>query len=62
MITTANGKPVNDSDDLVAVIQAAKVGDQVTIQFTRDGAQRTVTATRVRPKVSEWPSPSRRES
>jgi putative serine protease PepD len=45
VITTVNGKPVNDSDDLVAVIQSGKVGDQVTIQFTRDGAQKTVTAT-----------------
>jgi putative serine protease PepD len=45
VITTANGKPINDSDDLVAVIQSGKVGDQVTIQFTRNGAQKTVSAT-----------------
>ncbi|HEU4349609.1 MAG TPA: trypsin-like peptidase domain-containing protein [Actinoplanes sp.] len=45
VITTVNGKPVNDSDDLVSVIQSGKVGEQITIQFTRDGAQRTVTAT-----------------
>jgi putative serine protease PepD len=45
VITTANGKPINDSDDLVAVIQSSKVGDRVTIQFTRNGAQQTATAT-----------------
>jgi putative serine protease PepD len=45
VITTVNGTPINDSDDLVAIVQAGKVGDQVTIVFTRDGAQRTVTAT-----------------
>jgi len=45
VITTANGKPINDSDDLVAVIQSSKVGDRLTIQFTRNGAQQTATAT-----------------
>jgi putative serine protease PepD len=45
VVTKVNGQAVNDSDDLVAAIQSSKVGDQVTIQFTRDGAQRTVTAT-----------------
>ncbi len=45
VITTVNGKPINDSEDLVAIVQSGKVGDQVTIAFTRDGAQRTVTAT-----------------
>jgi putative serine protease PepD len=45
VITSVNGRPINDSDDLVAIVQTGKVGDQVTIVFTRDGAQRTVTAT-----------------
>jgi putative serine protease PepD len=45
MITTVNGKPINDSEDLVAIVQGLNVGDQVTIVFTRDGAQKTVTAT-----------------
>ena len=45
VITTVNEKAVNDSDDLVAIIQAGKVGDRVTIVFTRNGQQRTVTAT-----------------
>jgi putative serine protease PepD len=45
VITAVNGAAINDSDDLVAAIQAAKVGDRVTIQFTRNGAQQTVQAT-----------------
>jgi putative serine protease PepD len=45
VITSVNGKPVNDSDDLVGIIQSASVGDKVTIAFTRNGAEKTVTAT-----------------
>jgi putative serine protease PepD len=45
VITSVNGKPINDSDALVGIIQSANVGDKVTIVFTRDGAQKTVTAT-----------------
>jgi putative serine protease PepD len=45
VVTAVDGKPINDSDDLVGVIQAHNVGDRVTIQFTRNGAQKTVTAT-----------------
>ena len=45
VITSVNGKPVNESDDLVAIIQGASVGDRVTIVFTRNGMQKTVTAT-----------------
>ena len=45
VITTVNGKAINTSDDLVGVIQAGSVGDKVTIIFTRNGAQKTVTAT-----------------
>jgi putative serine protease PepD len=45
VITSVNGKAINDSDDLVGIIQSANVGDKVTIVFTRDGAQKTVTAT-----------------
>ncbi|GAB1642864.1 trypsin-like peptidase domain-containing protein [Krasilnikovia sp. MM14-A1259] len=44
VITSVNGKAVNDSDDLVGIIQSANVGDKVTIVYTRDGAQKTVTA------------------
>jgi putative serine protease PepD len=45
VITLVNNMAVNDSDDLVGAIQAASVGDKVTIQFTRNGAQQTVQAT-----------------
>jgi putative serine protease PepD len=45
VITQVNGKPINDSDDLVAVVQAGKVGDQVQVTYTRNGAQKTATAT-----------------
>jgi len=45
VINSVNGKAVNDSDDLVAIVQAAKVGDKVSIAFTRNGQQQTVSAT-----------------
>jgi putative serine protease PepD len=45
VITSVEGKPVNNSDDLVGIIQSATVGDKVTIVFTRNGAEKTVTAT-----------------
>jgi len=45
VITTVNGKTINDADDLIAVIQGSNVGDKATIVFTRNGAQKTVTAT-----------------
>jgi putative serine protease PepD len=45
VIKSDNGKVVNDSDNLVGIIKAANVGDKVTIVFTRDGAEKTVTAT-----------------
>jgi putative serine protease PepD len=45
VINSVNGKAVNDSDDLVAIVQSAKVGDKVTIVFTRNGQQQTISAT-----------------
>ncbi|MCA2213451.1 S1C family serine protease [Jidongwangia harbinensis] len=45
VVTAINGKPVNGSDDLIGVVQTGKVGDRVTVQFKRDGAEKTVTAT-----------------
>ena len=45
VITSVNGTTVNDSDDLVGLIQAGKVGDTVEIVFTRNGQQQTVSAT-----------------
>jgi putative serine protease PepD len=45
VIKSVNGKAINNSDDLVGIIQGANVGDKVTIVFTRSGAQKTVSAT-----------------
>lgn len=45
VIKSVNSKSVNDSDDLVAIIQAGKVGDSVSVTFTRNGQQQTVNAT-----------------
>ncbi|MFI5494667.1 trypsin-like peptidase domain-containing protein [Actinoplanes sp. NPDC051859] len=45
VIKSVNGKVVNDSDDLVAIIQAGKVGDSVSITLTRNGQEQTVSAT-----------------
>jgi putative serine protease PepD len=45
VITQVNGKVVNSSEDLIGDIQSANVGDQVTIKFTRNGAEKTVTVT-----------------
>jgi putative serine protease PepD len=45
VIKSVNGKAINNSDDLVGIIQGANVGDNVTIVFTRSGAQKTVSAT-----------------
>ena len=45
VIKSVNGKPVNDSDDLIGIVQAAKVGDKVAIDFARNGQQQTVSAT-----------------
>ncbi|GAA2546973.1 trypsin-like peptidase domain-containing protein [Winogradskya consettensis] len=45
VIKSVNGKAVNDSDDLVAIIQAGKVGDSISITFTRNGQEQTVSAT-----------------
>ncbi|WP_433721808.1 trypsin-like peptidase domain-containing protein [Actinoplanes sp. CA-051413] len=44
VINSVNGKAVNDSDDLIGIIQSAKVGDKVTVVFTRNGQQQTVSA------------------
>jgi putative serine protease PepD len=38
-------KPVNDSNDLVAAVQAGKVGDRVEIEYRRNGSAATATVT-----------------
>ncbi|MGW0502677.1 trypsin-like peptidase domain-containing protein [Micromonospora sp. NPDC003241] len=38
-------KPINDSTDLVAAVQAGKVGDQVEVTYVRNGTEATATVT-----------------
>ncbi len=45
VITAVDGKNISDSDDLVAAVQSGKVGQQMTVEFTRDGAKKQVTVT-----------------
>jgi putative serine protease PepD len=45
VITKAGSTDIHTSDDLLNVVQAAKVGDQLTLTLTRGGAQKTVTVT-----------------
>ncbi len=45
VITELNGRPVNDSDDLVGIVQSGKVGDQLQVTFTRNGSQQSATVT-----------------
>ncbi|MFC4067651.1 S1C family serine protease [Actinoplanes subglobosus] len=45
VVTKVDGKPIDDSDDLVAAVQAGTVGQQMTLTFTRNGAEQTVTVT-----------------
>jgi len=45
VITAVDGKAINSSDDLVAAIQAGSVGQKMTIDYTRNGAKKTVSVT-----------------
>ncbi|MEU8659696.1 S1C family serine protease [Actinoplanes philippinensis] len=45
VVTKVDGKAIDDSDDLVAAVQAGSVGQQMTLTFTRNGAEQTVTVT-----------------
>ncbi|SNY08096.1 trypsin-like peptidase domain-containing protein [Paractinoplanes atraurantiacus] len=45
VITSADGKAIGDSDDLVAAVQGGSVGQQMSLEYTRDGAKKTVTVT-----------------
>ncbi|WP_433791997.1 trypsin-like peptidase domain-containing protein [Actinoplanes sp. CA-252034] len=45
VVTKVDGKAIDDSDDLVAAVQAGAVGQQMTLTFTRNGAEQTVTVT-----------------
>jgi putative serine protease PepD len=45
VVTKFGDKSISDSDDLVAAVQAGKVGDRVTITYTRNGEVKTATVT-----------------
>lgn len=45
VVTEVDGKAIDDSDDLVAAVQAGTVGQQMTLTFTRNGDKQTVTVT-----------------
>ncbi|WP_328462017.1 trypsin-like peptidase domain-containing protein [Actinoplanes sp. NBC_00393] len=45
VVTSVDGKAIEDSDDLVAAVQAGTVGQKMTLKFTRNGDEQTVTVT-----------------
>ncbi|WP_127497734.1 trypsin-like peptidase domain-containing protein [Actinoplanes solisilvae] len=45
VITSADGKNINDANDLIAAVQSGAVGQKMTIEFTRGGEKKQVTVT-----------------
>ena len=45
VVTEADGKPIENADDLIAAVQGSAVGKQMTLTFTRNGDKQTVTVT-----------------
>jgi putative serine protease PepD len=45
VITSADGKTINDANDLIAAVQGSAVGQKMTLDFTRAGAKKQVTVT-----------------
>ncbi|GAA4956572.1 trypsin-like peptidase domain-containing protein [Actinoplanes utahensis] len=45
VVTEADGKPIENADDLIAAVQGSAVGKQMTLTFTRNGSKQTVTVT-----------------
>jgi putative serine protease PepD len=45
VVTSVNGKAIDDANDLVAAVQAGTVGQQMTIEYTRNGAKKSATVT-----------------
>jgi putative serine protease PepD len=45
IVTNFDGEAINTSDELVAAVQAHKVGDQVQLTYTRNGSENTATVT-----------------
>lgn len=51
IITSMNGKPVEDGSVIQEFIRSAKIGDKMTFKLLRDGKEKTITVT-----VEEMPS------
>jgi len=45
VVTKVNGRPIIGSEDVVAAVQGGKVGGQLQLTITRDGAEQTVAVT-----------------
>jgi putative serine protease PepD len=45
VITSADGKTISDSDDLVAAVQSGTVGQKMTLDYTRGGEKKQITVT-----------------
>jgi putative serine protease PepD len=45
VIIAADGRQVNEPDDLIAVVQSSRVGGRVELTYTRNGERRTTSAT-----------------
>jgi putative serine protease PepD len=45
IITKFGDRVINDSDDLVSAVQSGKVGQKVTVEFSRNGQAQTATVT-----------------
>jgi putative serine protease PepD len=45
VITGVDGQPVHSADDVVAVVQGDRVGQQITLTYTRQGDEHTATVT-----------------
>ncbi|WP_229071354.1 S1C family serine protease [Actinoplanes sp. DH11] len=45
VVTKVDNKAIDESDDLVAAVQAGTVGQKMSITFTRNGSEQTITVT-----------------
>jgi len=45
VVTSADGKTINDANDLIAAVQSGTVGQKMTIDFTRGGQKKQVAVT-----------------
>ncbi len=45
VITGVADRPVEDADDVLAIVMSSGLGDEVPVTFTRDGSDQTTTVT-----------------